>query len=61
MYGESEPSDEGNGAVILEIPDKPINLADAVSITTAYVIGITWEDGNSYGGTPIIDYQVWYD
>lgn len=56
MYGESEPSDEGNGAVILEIPDKPINLADEVSITTAYVIGITWEDGNSYGGTPIIDY-----
>jgi hypothetical protein len=42
--------------VILEVPDAPINLADYVSITTAYVIGYTWEDGNSYGGTPIIDY-----
>lgn len=61
MYGESEQSDAGNDAVILEVPDAPINLADNVAITTAYVIGYTWEDGNSYGGTPILDYRLWWD
>jgi hypothetical protein len=43
------------------VPDAPINLADDITRTTAYVIAFTWEDGNSYGGTPIIDYKLWYD
>lgn len=60
-YGESEPSDAGNDAVVLEVPDAPINLADNVQVTTAYVIGFTWSDGDSYGGTPIIDHRIWYD
>jgi hypothetical protein len=61
MYGESSPSAEGNGAVILEIPDEPINLQDVIEITTAYVIGLQWQDGSSSGGTPVLDYKVWYD
>jgi hypothetical protein len=28
--------------------------------TTAYQIGLTWEDGAYNGGSPIIDYRVWY-
>ena len=28
--------------------------------TTAYQIGITWQDGDYNGGTPILDYRVWY-
>lgn len=47
--------------MILEIPDAPILLEDIVSITTAYVIGLRWQDGNSFGGTPIIDYRVNWD
>jgi hypothetical protein len=60
-YGESAHSASGNGAVILQVPDKPILLADNVDVTTAYVIGLTWQDGISSGGTPIIDYRVSYD
>jgi hypothetical protein len=60
-YGESLESDEGNGAIVLLVPDAPTNLADAVDITSASVIGITWEDGMSTGGTPIIDYRVNFD
>jgi len=61
MYGESSPSAEGNGAVILEIPDEPLNLQDVVEVTTAFVIGLQWQDGISFGGTPVLDYKVWYD
>ena len=39
-YGESIESDFGNGAIILLVPDAPINLVDVPSITTAYVIGL---------------------
>lgn len=58
FYGDSEPSDLGNGAIILLVPDKPIALTDNTAVTTAYVIGFTWADGMSTGGSPIIDYRV---
>jgi hypothetical protein len=61
FYGESDPSDIGNGAIILLVPDSPIALADNTAVTTAYVIGFTWADGMSSGGSPIIDYRVTYD
>lgn len=60
-YGESMESDEGNGAIVLLVPDAPTGLADNVAVTTAYVIGFTWNDGMSTGGTPIIDYRITYD
>jgi hypothetical protein len=61
FYGESALSLEGNGAVVLLVPDAPINLSNAISVTTGYVIGFNWDDGLSYGGTPIIDYRITYD
>jgi hypothetical protein len=45
----------------LLVPDAPIDLADNVAITTATVIGFTWNDGLSTGGADIIDYRVSYD
>lgn len=60
-YGESVESDFGNGAVIQLVPDAPINLQDNVAVTTAYVIGFTWETGSSTGGSPILDYRITYD
>lgn len=41
-------------------PDPPVNLADVPSITTAYQIGLQWEDGPFDGGSPIIDYRLSY-
>jgi hypothetical protein len=31
------------------------------SLTSASVISLTWEDGLSEGGTPILDFTVSYD
>jgi hypothetical protein len=44
-YGDSLTSDSGNGAVIVLVPDAPINLANDVSITRDNVLGITWTEG----------------
>jgi len=45
----------------LRAPDAPINLIDRPWITNAFVIGIQWSDGPETGGSPVIDYRVWYD
>lgn len=61
VYGISEHSVAGNGAVIVTVPDAPIGVADNAVVTTATRIGITWQRGASNGGTPIIDYRVSWD
>jgi hypothetical protein len=60
-YGTSVNSIAGNGAIILTVPDPPINLANVVDQTTSTTIGLVWEDGFEPGGTPIIDYKIWSD
>jgi hypothetical protein len=42
VYGLSVESLEGNGAIILTIPDAPINLVNVPSITRATKIGLSW-------------------
>lgn len=49
---------EGNGAILVTIPDAPVNLQDETTITSHTQVGLTWEDGPSAGGSPIIDYRV---
>ena len=61
FYGESIQSDAGNGGTILYVPSAPVGLADSTAVTTASVIGLTWNNGVSTGGSPIIDYRVSYD
>lgn len=61
FYGASTESDVGSGAIIVLVPQPPIGLANAPSITTAFVIGLTWNDDMRTGGAPIIDYRVSYD
>ena len=41
-----------------KLPDAPINLANVAAVTTAYQVGLTWQEGPYNGGTPVIDYQV---
>jgi hypothetical protein len=60
-YGESSPSSTGNGAAILLVPSAPVGLAFNSSITTASIIGLTWNNGVSTGGSPVIDYRISYD
>lgn len=42
IYGDSSQSDEGNGAVIVTIPDAPITLDEDESQRTKSVLAITW-------------------
>lgn len=61
FYGESIGSDAGNGGTILYAPSAPVGLAMDSAVTTASVIGLTWNNGISTGGSPIIDYRIAYD
>jgi hypothetical protein len=61
IRGMSEFSDAGNGAVITRSPDPPINLQNDLTVTTSVQIGITWEDGIENGGTPVLDYRIYFD
>jgi len=36
-------------------------LVNNVTITSQSVIGFSWSNGVSNGGSAIIDYRVWYD
>jgi hypothetical protein len=43
---------------LLTYPDEPINLSNDLLITWGTTIGLTWDEGNKNGGTPVIDYTV---
>ena len=43
------------------VPSAPVGLANIPTTTTASVIGLSWNNGISTGGSPIIDYRVSYD
>jgi hypothetical protein len=60
VKGDSLFSLPGNGGIILRVPDIPVNLRDMPDITTAYQIGLEWDDGPNNGGTPIIDFSLTY-
>jgi hypothetical protein len=60
-YGDSIPSQAGNGAIIVLVPDAPLNFENDPTITTRTVIGLQWSDGVSDGGTAVIDYRLMYE
>ena len=45
IYGDSLMSAEGNGAIILTVPNAPVSLLEVYSERTASSIGISWSDG----------------
>jgi hypothetical protein len=59
--GDSLISDAGNGAVILTYPDVPTSLTETVAARTATSITFTWTAPATNGGTPVIDYDIFYD
>ena len=58
IKGDSSESNAGNGAVIVTIPDPPINLVEDLSKRSYSSLGIQWEPAPFTGGTSIIDYRV---
>ena len=61
FYGFSPMSAEGNGALMTLVPDAPIDLVENVFVTTRTHTEFSWTDGASDGGSPVLDYRVWYD
>ena len=58
VYGDSDESPVGNGAIILTSPDPPVNLAEVVALRAADSITVSWEDGISDGGDSVVDYRL---
>ena len=58
IKGTSSVSESGNGAIILRVPDAPINLSNVVTLTDFDTIGLTWQEGPENGGSVVIDYRV---
>lgn len=58
FYGDSGTSEPGDNAVIVAVPDRPINLDEDYSQRTASTLGLTWEDGTDPGGLPVLDYRI---
>lgn len=42
LYGDSITSESGYEAIILRLPDKPVNLAETISARTENSIEFTW-------------------
>lgn len=61
LYGDSLISEPGFEAIILTIPDAPVNLAETVSRRTENSITFTWSPGPADGGAPVLDYRINYD
>lgn len=61
IVGSTSFSADGNGAIILTVPDAPVNLANVVTITSGSQIGLTWSPGIGQGGTPLLDYRITFD
>lgn len=45
FYGDSFYSNAGNGAIILAVPDVPINLIENLQERSGSTLGITWNNG----------------
>ena len=61
IIGDSLVSEQGNGAVILRVPEPPYNLVDVPEITLGEQIGLNWLPPANQGGTEVLDYRISYD
>lgn len=61
IYGDSLVSEAGYEAIILTIPDAPVNLEETIEARTDNSITFTWSPGSADGGAPVLDYRINYD
>jgi Fibronectin type III domain len=45
----------------MSVPSAPTGLLNVPSNTTGTQIGLSWTAPTQTGGTPILDYKVYYD
>jgi len=58
IIGKTNPSSEGNGAIIATNPAAPTSLAEDTLLRTATTLAITWSAPSFTGGASIIDYRI---
>lgn len=58
-YGSSITSDAANGAIILDVPSV-VTVVNQAAGTSASKITIEWSEPAVEGGTPVIDYEIYY-
>ena len=61
VYGDSVQVVSGDGALIRDLPDPPLNLANDPTTTSDTVIRFTFSEGASNGGTAVTSYTIFYD
>jgi len=61
IVNDSGVSNLSLGSTILTNPDPPLNLVNIPSITSASVIGMSWNQGVFNGGSAVIDYRISWD
>jgi hypothetical protein len=60
VKGDSAESVLGFGAIIIAIPDAPIDLAENTALRSATELGLTWNEGASNGGSVVTEYRISY-
>jgi hypothetical protein len=61
LVGDSIESSEGNGAMIVTVPDAPINVANLPAVTAGNQVGLKWTSGLVNGGSLLLDYRILFD
>jgi hypothetical protein len=61
VYGDSEMSEPTLAGLIQLVPNAPVNLENDATTTDATIIRFTWSDGPSDGGSPVLDYNIYYN
>lgn len=51
----------GNGAVMVLVPDAPINLTKDTVYSSKDVISFSWEEAVFNGGKPVLEFSIWFD
>lgn len=59
LVGYSADSEEVS-ILAAKLPDAPTQLSNVPDVTTAYQVGLSWNEGPYNGGSPVIDYEVSY-
>jgi hypothetical protein len=58
VKGDSEESDVGSGAIIINAPDAPVDLSEDTLLRDPTTIGLMWNEGSSDGGTLVTEYRI---
>lgn len=59
LYGSSDKSASGNGAIILDVPSSVI-VSNYPAGTNASKVTLQWTEPTDNGGTEVLDYEIYF-